>query len=82
MVAGRPLVLAAGGRGAAGASGPARGGGGVAAVGAVVSVRMYWQSGADGNLQLLREQDGDNKATAPAKFLPANSRVSDLNGER
>jgi hypothetical protein len=34
--------------------------------------------GADGNLQTLREQDGDNKATAPVRFLPANSRVSDL----
>ena len=38
-----------------------------------------WAVGADGNLQTLREQDGDNKATAPVKFLPANSRVSDLN---
>lgn len=62
------------GGGARGASGAGRGGGGGRGIGANV-----WAVGADGNLQTLREQDGDNKATAPAKFLPANSRVSDLN---
>ena len=67
----------AGGRGASGAArggGGGGGGGGGRGIGANV-----WAVGADGNLQTLREQDGDNKATAPVKFLPANSRVSDLN---
>jgi hypothetical protein len=62
-----------GARGASGASGAGRSGGG-RAIGANV-----WAVGADGNLETLRQQDGDNKATAPVKFLPANSRVSDLN---
>jgi hypothetical protein len=57
----------AGGRGASGGRGGAGPGPNV------------WAVGADGNLQTLRLQDGDNKATAPAKFLPPNSRVSDLN---
>ena len=52
--------------------GAGRGGGGGQA-------SAVWAVGADGNLQTLRQQDGDNKATAPVKFLPANARVSDLN---
>ena len=35
--------------------------------------------GSDGKLQTLRQQDGDNKATAPVPFVPVGSRVSDLN---
>jgi hypothetical protein len=65
-------AAAPGGRGA---SGPARGGGG----GGRGVAPFVWAVGADGNLQTLRQQDGDNKATAPAKFLPPNARVSDLN---
>ncbi len=68
----------AGGRGAAGASGPARGGGGGGGGGGRGAGPNVLAVGADGKLQFLREQDGDNKATPPAKFLPANSRVSDL----
>ncbi len=68
-----------GGRGAAGASGAARGGGGGGGGGGRGAGANVWVVDADGNLQTLREQDGDNKATAPVKFVPANSRVSDLN---
>ena len=38
-----------------------------------------WAVSADGKLQTLREQDGDNKATPAVPFLPANARSSDLN---
>lgn len=65
----RPAVA----RGASGASGVGRGG---------IAPRAganVWVVSADGNLQTVREQDGDNHATPPAKFFPANSRVSDLN---
>ncbi len=65
---------ARGASGASGASGAGRSGGGGRGIGANV-----WAVGADGNLQTLREQDGSDKATAPVKFVPANSRVSDLN---
>jgi len=64
-----------GGRGASGAGRGAGGGGGGGRGGGA----FVWAVGADGNLQTLRQQDGDNKSTAPVKFLPANSRVSDLN---
>lgn len=66
-----------GGPGGRGASGVARGGGGGG--GGRGGGADVWAVGADGSLQTLREQDGNNKATAPVKFLPANSRVSDLN---
>ena len=61
-----------GGGGVGGGGGGARGGSGPGVGPHVVAV------GADGNLQFVRHQDGDNKATAPVRFLPANSRVSDL----
>ena len=79
---------ASGGRGAAlgvngapggrGGSGVGRGGGAGAGRGGGGLGPHVWAVGGDGNLQTLRQQDGDNKATAPAKFLPSNSRVSDL----
>jgi hypothetical protein len=55
---------------------PAAGGerGGSAGAGPYV-----WAVGQDGELQTLREQDGDNKATPAVKFLPENSRATDLN---
>jgi hypothetical protein len=73
-----------GGRGASGgggrgASGAGRGGGGGGGGGGRGGGANVWAVGADGNLQTLREQDGDNKSTPPVKFVPANSRVSDLN---
>ncbi len=64
-----------GGRGASGGRGAGGGGGGGGGRGGGAFV---WAVGADGSLQTLRQQDGDNKSTAPVKFLPANSRVSDL----
>jgi hypothetical protein len=68
-----------GGRGpAAPAGGGARGGGGGGRGGGGIGANV-WAVGADGDLQTLREQDGSDKATPPVKFLPANSRVSDLN---
>lgn len=69
-----------GARGASGApGGRGGGGGGGAGRGPAVPGPNVWAVGADGNLQTLRQQDGDNKATPPVKFLPANSRVGDLN---
>lgn len=62
-----------GGRGASGRGGGGGGGGGRG------GAPYVWAVGADGKLQTLREQDGDSKATAPVKFLPANARASDLN---
>ncbi|HVY94631.1 MAG TPA: hypothetical protein VHA14_17840 [Bryobacteraceae bacterium] len=64
------------GRGPGGPGGPGggRGGGGIGP--------NVWVVGPDGSLETLRQQDGDNKATAPVKFVPANSRVSDLMMDR
>ena len=67
-----------GGRAASGGRGAGGGGGGGGGGGRGGGPNV-WAVGADGNLQTLRQQDGDNKATAPVKFLPANARVSDLN---
>lgn len=67
-----------GGRGASGAGRGAGGGAGAGGGGRGGGANV-WAVGPDGTLQTLREQDGDNKATPPVKFLPANSRVSDLN---
>ena len=69
-----------GGRGASGAVGASGGrGGGGGGGGGRGGAPYVWAVGADGNLQTLRQQDGDNKANPPVPFLPANARVSDLN---
>lgn len=70
-------VPAAPAGGARGASGRGGGGGGGNRGGGPGGPHV-WAVSADGFLQTLRQQDGDNKATAPIPFVPANSRVSDL----
>jgi hypothetical protein len=71
-----------GGRGGAGggrgASGRGRGGGGGGGRGGGGAGPHVWVVGPDGSLETLRQQDGDNKSTPAIKFVPANSRVSDL----
>lgn len=66
-----------GGGGGRGASGRGGGGGGGARGGGAGGPHV-WVVGPDGSLETLRQQDGDNKSTAAVKFVPANSRVSDL----
>ncbi len=70
-----------GGRGASGASG-GRGGGGGGGGGArgipPGPQPSVYAVGSDGWLRWVREQDGDVQVEPPAKFVPANSRVSAL----
>ncbi|HVW09309.1 MAG TPA: hypothetical protein VHC90_12045 [Bryobacteraceae bacterium] len=66
-----------GGPGGRGAPGRGRGGGGGFGRGGAGGPHV-WVVAPDGSLETLRQQDGDNKATAPIPFVPANSRVSDL----
>jgi len=77
-----PLPPPGAGRGAGGgraASGRGRGGGGGARGGGGRNAGPHvWVVGPDGSLETLRQQDGDNKSTPAIKFVPANSRVSDL----
>jgi hypothetical protein len=40
---------------------------------------VLWAVSSDGYLRTLRQQDGDAKWIAPAKFVPANSDVTGLN---
>ncbi len=78
-IPGTTVQAARGGGGGRGASGASGGGGGGGARGIPPGPQpSVYAVGSDGWLRWVREQDGDIAVEPPAKFLPANSRVSAL----